>query len=78
MSNYEITREELNVPAGEVAFVEKMNDRYWQIYHRIDGVGIWGTAVETNLRSVAVARLEKAIADGEARKVAEMAAVVAA
>jgi hypothetical protein len=74
MSNYRITREELNMPEGEVAFVElngtdDNGQDYWQIYHRIEGVAIWGTVIPVNSRAEAVARLEQAIEDGEARKV---------
>lgn len=72
-----ITREELNVPAGEIAYVElngtdENGNDYWRIYHRIEGVAIWGTVVPKATRAEAVAVLEAAINNGEARNVAAM------
>ena len=77
MKSYKITREELNRPAGEIAYVElngtdENGNDYWRIYHRIEGVGIWGTVVPKCSRADAVAELEAAIERGEARTVAEM------
>lgn len=75
MSDYQT----LNMPVGEIAYVQHngtsdSGQDYWQLYHRITGVAIWGTVLPCDSKEEAVAELRAAIERGEARKVAEMAA----
>jgi hypothetical protein len=70
----------LNMPVGEIAYVmhsgrdHAAGQDYWHLYHRIEGVAIWGTIIPCDSEDEAVEALRAAIESGEARKVAELAA----
>ena len=74
MSDYQT----LNMPVGQIAWVmhngtDESGQDYWQLYHRITGVAIWGTVIKADSKEEAVAELRAAIASGEAEKVAAAA-----
>ena len=50
---------------------DKNGQTFWQVYHHVKGVGIWGAVIPGN-EADAKAELAAAISEGRARKVAEL------
>lgn len=74
MNRYEDIRRDIDVPEGQIAFArlngtDDNGQNFFEIYHRIEGVAIWGTILPLETLDDAVSILETAIESGEAEKV---------